>query len=204
MLIMGLQGEIMFQNNRNPLLRIISSLLMIAFVIGCKLPVSLPFLEKESEAEDDPLVVDLRSLQDASSRALEVSFDGGFPQAVSGSIPASGQDALTQAMNYLNAYANFYHLNDPNLSLELQRINEGEQADVIFYQTYQDLPVFGAQLVIHLDGNSVSGTSGNLLHDVQLDIQPVLTRQQAVNIAKQELDAPRGDIHHWQSGINHL
>ena len=202
---MGLQGEIMFRNNRSVLLRIISSLLMIAFVIGCKLPVSLPFLERESEAEkDDPLVVDLRSLQDASSRALEVSFDRGFPQAVSGSIPASGEDPLTQAMNYLNAYANFYHLNDPNLSLELQRINEGEQADVIFYQTYQDLPVFGAQLVIHLDGNSVMGTSGNLLHDVQLDTQPALDPAASCEYRQAGIGRSSGDIHYWQSGINHL
>jgi Zn-dependent metalloprotease len=55
---------------------------------------------------------------------------------------------------------------------------------VRFTQTYRGLPVFGADATVHLaaDGR-VSSAGARLVPDIQVDLQPTLTREQAVTVA---------------------
>jgi hypothetical protein len=164
------------------------SLLLVA-VLGCWLPLDEWFgwLSRE---EKHPQVAAMRLLEDASEISLEISFENGFPVSVIGSIPAGEGDAVTQALNFLNTYADLFHLDSPDLVLRLLRVNEGDQTHVSFYQTYQDIPVYAAQMVISLNGSLVTGSSGKLLYEVELDINPALTSLQAEGFAREVLEMP--------------
>ena len=55
---------------------------------------------------------------------------------------------------------------------------------VRFTQTYRGLPVFGADATVHLEtGGRVSSANARLVPDIQVDVQPALTREQAVLMA---------------------
>ncbi len=65
---------------------------------------------------------------------------------------ASG-DAEAVARAFLNAYAAVFRLDDPNRELANKRIDLDRigTTHVRFDQTYQDLPIPGAELIVHLD-----------------------------------------------------
>ncbi|HZI14867.1 MAG TPA: M4 family metallopeptidase [Myxococcus sp.] len=57
------------------------------------------------------------------------------------------------------------------------------ETHVRFKQTHEGLPVFGAELVVHLTEEGVTGTSGTLVPGLALDAEPALSREQAIDRA---------------------
>lgn len=164
-------------------------LLMLYFLtLGCQLPFA-DWLSSFNKTPQDPLLAALEKMQDVSTIPLEVSFEQGFPISVIGAFPITTGDRVTQAMNFLSTYSDLYHLDDSNYELKLLRIEDTGTADhVVFYQTYQNIPVYSAQIVISLDENTVIRSVGNLLFDITLDTETKLTALQASSIARQTLE----------------
>lgn len=77
----------------------------------------------------------------------------------------------------------------PDLSLAVQAVDE-ETGVVAFRQTYKGVPVFGAQLVVLVQGTRVTATIGSLLSDLALDVAPTLTDRQAEDAARRSVDLP--------------
>ena len=92
---------------------------------------------------------------------------------------ASGRLASTLAPPTASA-------SDPDADLALLRAERDAlgMTHVRFTQTYRGLPVFGADAAVHLaaDGR-VSSANARLAPDIQVDVQPTLTREQAVLVA---------------------
>jgi len=99
---------------------------------------------------------------------------------------ASG-DAEAVARAFLNAYAAVFRLDDPNRELAKQRIDLDRigTTHVRFDQTYHDLPIPGAALIVHLDRErSVVLVSGTYIATPRdLDGTPAISANDARAIA---------------------
>ena len=129
----------------------------------------------------------LRRLNAASAGRLEVRFENAFPRSVLGRVAVTGPDPVARAASFLDTYGDVYRLHGPGLGLVVQRVRSGRgfPADVVaFHQTYQGIPVHGAELVAWLKGDMLYGTVGKLLTHVPLDTTPAILRLEAEDIAR--------------------
>ena len=103
-------------------------------------------------------------------------LENGIPRGLLIDVKVSGNSAVERAQAFLKTYADLYRQADPALALEIRRTSEAFAEQVVFYQTYKGLPVYGAEIVISLDGDRVFSTVGGLLRaGVDLDINPGLS-----------------------------
>lgn len=137
----------------------------------------------------DPQEAALAQLRQDSQREPRLHFYDGFPGFAEISISVEGGNPTERARNFLSTYQDLYLQNDPNLNLEVLR-QEGDV--VVFFQTYKNLRVFAAQITVNLHDDTVYATAGHLLtSEVErqaLDILPAITDQDAIAIARAELD----------------
>lgn len=79
------------------------------------------------------------------------------------------------ARGYLSVCGLFFGLSDQKSELQLSRQTQSEDGRSIvrFRQTYQGIPIFGAEMVIQLNSaNNVLMVNGNMLPDIQVDPTP--------------------------------
>ncbi len=124
-----------------------------------------------------------------SSEATAVEWRNGGPASVSLRLDAPGSTPEERAYDFLRDNVNLYLVNDPNTDLVHSRTDDdpGGGSLVRFGQRYHDLPVFGAEIVVHLDIDPAGGqtqivhTSGMLMPTIRTDtayvepIDPILT-----------------------------
>ncbi len=162
-------------------------------------------------AYPSPHVAALAQLRAASSAPVTVSYQRGFPHHVTMAVPAPGGNPVARAQAFLTAYADLYYLSQPGTDLRLARVDDdGDGGTVVrFAQTYQGLPVFGAELTVHL-GTSTAGapqvtaTAGMLLLPALVDrdppariapdLVPALPAAEAEEIARQALGLPAAPV----------
>jgi Zn-dependent metalloprotease len=137
-------------------------------------------------------VAALRQLETDSESLPDLYFQNGFPRFVSGGFRVEGADAVERARNFLDTYQDLYRIANPDLQLGVRRVSEGEgETYVVFYQTYRGIEVFASEIVVTLNGDSVSAAVGGLLNgDVALDTIPTLFPTQAEEIARADLGLP--------------
>lgn len=139
----------------------------------------------------DPQVNALRRLQAASETPVRVSFAHDFPRSVAARVHTEGRDAVEHAKFFLNQYRDLYAQNSPHLQLKVRRVNRPPTEDMLFYQTYRGLEVFGAELLVSLNRRTVFHTVGGLLTaDTRLDPAPNLSEDEALNVARRQLTLP--------------
>lgn len=154
----------------------------------------LVYRSRPPEIPEDPQRTAYENLKAASERTPELYFQNGFPRGAHVSVRVDGADPVTRATNFLQTYQDLYLQSDPNLALGVLRVTDSEE-DVVFYQTYQGLPVYAAQIVVSLDGDRVYATIGGLLTDeVVLDTTPAIANVDAENIARADLNQPEAPI----------
>jgi len=164
---------------------LIAILAMLALAVAA----TLYFRNQVPSLALDPQEAALAQLRQDSQREPRLHFYSGFPGFAEISIPVEGESPVERARNFLSTYQDLYLQNDPNLSLEVLR-QEGEV--VVFFQTYKTLRVFAAQIAVNMEDDTVFATVGRLLtSEVErqaLDLLPAMTDQDAVAIARVELD----------------
>ena len=130
-------------------------------------------------------------LSAASLTPLELSLQDGFPRGVVGRIPVPGAGPVERAQAFLDQYRDFYLQSDPRLELHFRRLAGPDLEDVLFYQTYSGLPVYGGEILVTLKGGEVFGTAGGLLPaGIDLETVPNLAAEDAESIARSALDQP--------------
>jgi len=93
-----------------------------------------------------------------------------------------GDDGLAQAEWFIGEYADLLRL-DPAADLQLLRRSRDDR-HIFFRQLYQDIPVYGAELGVHLDdAGNVSSLGGIYLLELAVDAQPALDAAQAEALA---------------------
>ncbi len=126
-----------------------------------------------------PQIRTLRRLENDSLRAPTVELVGGIPRFVDARvlIPAElPDDPVVRALDFLGRYRDMYRLTDPAAQLFLNRLRTdrfGEQ-HLRFGQQFGGIPVFGAQIVLHLAGHLVRGTAGNYLPEPPASGDPMV------------------------------
>jgi Zn-dependent metalloprotease len=178
----------MIRSHISPLRLIYVIAILILISIACNLPSAVTRTPAPSarESESDPQVAALRKLERASETKPDLYIQNGFPRFVQFSIPLEGADVVERARNFLLTYRDLYLQSNPDLNLEVLRVN-GETG-VTFYQTYKGILVFAAEIVVSLDGADGFATVGGLLKsDISVDIIPDILASQAEQIAATHL-----------------
>jgi len=138
-----------------------------------------------------PQVTALHDLQAASQTPIEVRFAHGFPRGVHTRTTASGATPVDRARNFLEKYADLYRQSSSDLALLVRRAKTGADQNVLFYQTFRGIEVFGGELLVVMRGRQVRATIGGLLAgDVRLTTKPYLSENQAEERARAELSRP--------------
>ena len=137
----------------------------------------------------EPQLVALRELQAASETPLRVTFANGFPRTLIARVQTEGSNTVERARFFLRQYRDLYAQNSPNLALNVRHVNTPPNEDVLFYQTYRGLEVFGAGLLVSLDDRSIFHIGGALLTaNTRVDTQPAILERQAETIVRQQLE----------------
>lgn len=122
----------------------------------------------------------MQQLRNESQRTPEFRFEAGIPRYIGMRVPmpaALPDDPVLQALDFLERYKHLYRIDAPK-DLYLQRIKtnqfhqvgggnpEPAERHLFFGQQKDGIPVHGATLVVHMRGNTITGTNGNYLADI--------------------------------------
>ncbi|TET31796.1 MAG: hypothetical protein E3J69_09725 [Anaerolineales bacterium] len=174
----------------------LGSLIVISiFIVWTVMENRQPKLQEPSDVPLDPQSIAYEELKSASRRLPQLSVENGFPRGVLVDIAVPGNSAVERAQKFLEIYTDLYRQNDPALALAVRRTGESFGEHVTFYQTYKDLPVYAAEIVVSLDGENVfSSVGGLLIAGLDIDINPGLSNRVAEDIVRSDLKLPEAPI----------
>ena len=141
---------------------------------------------------DDLQVVSLRKFQRRSLVPATVRMREGFPSHLQGRILVAGTTPLEQARSFARDYRQLLRVSDPDQELFLSRVEPAQISTlslVTLAQSYRGIPVFGAEVAIHLADGEALNVLGFLLPTEELaarlpDVTPRLTAEKAEEIVK--------------------
>ena len=93
-----------------------------------------------------------------------------------------GGDSYTRAQWFLNEYKDLLRLTDPAQQLQLSQYDEAN-LHPRFRQLQDGIPIYPAELVVHLDGDSVIGLTGTYLPDVTTLPEPYIDLTAVTDLA---------------------
>jgi Zn-dependent metalloprotease len=76
----------------------------------------------------------------------------------------------------------------PDLALAVRGTQGPDDEVVAFYQTYKGVEIYGASLLVFVDGERVIATVGSLVSDLDLEVRPRLTDSEAEQAARDALE----------------
>ncbi|MDD5467895.1 MAG: M4 family metallopeptidase [Anaerolineales bacterium] len=94
------------------------------------------------------------------------------------------------AREFLRTYGSLFGIQDADRDLKILRTrsNESPRTMARFQQVYRDIPVLGGEIIVNLEGGaSVLSASGEALPDIEIDINPLISAQAAVEQAKEKI-----------------
>jgi Zn-dependent metalloprotease len=109
------------------------------------------------------------------------------PPVTAESIPPKDQQAVCDGLTYVEAHGAEVGVSDPIRELRARSVAGDAQGEihVRFDQLHQGVPVFGHQLIVHLDSGGVpQSMTGNFLDGITTPTQAGITGQTAVAIAR--------------------
>jgi len=129
---------------------------------------------------------DLEYKTDRSTGQVDyiASKTGNIPINLTGLAELNSETAANQ---FLAEYGSYFGLS--NSAEELAQV-ENEKDDLgmshlVYDQKYKGVPVMGGQIVVHLaDNSAVKSANGQVVPDINLNVSPKLSREQAVATAK--------------------
>ena len=182
--------------NKHVLLR----LLLIAVLLGAAVPLSLGASARPAESGSHAAFV---RLQARSSGALTVNWDtlSDTPNFLSGRQPvtrlpyqptaAEAGTPVAIARGFLDDNRALFKLRSVAADLQFLRNEADKQlgwSHVRLAQVYQGIPVFGRQLVVHLDAqNQVVAVTGQFRPEIDLNTEPQVIKADAEKIALDDL-----------------
>lgn len=142
----------------------------------------------------DPQRLAYERLTAESAVAPALTFHNGFPRGVLADVRVEGEGAAERARAFLARFRDLYLQADPALELHLRRVSESGE-DVLFFQTYAGIPVYGGEIVVSLQGDRFQASVGGLLPGgVQLDTTPGLAPQDGEALAREAIGQPQAPI----------
>ncbi len=119
----------------------------------------------------------------------------GVPSAIRGlELPRQAADPARAALDALDrlgpAFRRRVHDGFTAGTVEHDRLG---QEHVRVQQTYRGVPVVGGELVVHMDREAVVGVSGRFVPDLDLDVTPAISREDAAGYAQAWVAADGGE-----------
>ncbi|WP_094226992.1 M4 family metallopeptidase [Methanolobus psychrotolerans] len=117
---------------------------------------------------------------------IEIKWDEktGSPLRVKGILARSGQkDPGNAAMEFMDANKELFLLNSVQKEMLLKKVYTDRIGirHVRMQQIYKELPVFGSEIIVHIDSNdNIKGTTGKLAPNLDLPDKPKITDEQAI------------------------
>ncbi len=139
---------------------------------------------------NDPQLQGLRRLEANSTIPVRARFRNGIPAYIHARVPTGGTpaDPLGQARAFLDAYKDLYRLIDATTQFRLERrtVEPGE-SHLALQQMHSGVPVYGAELSIHIRNNQFTSSNGAYLPDLQVSTIPSVTPRMAEQSAKADV-----------------
>ncbi len=174
--------------------------LLIAALLSAAVPLSL---SAAARPEQTGAQAAFNRLQARSDAALVVSWDArsGVPRYLSGADPkarlpyqptaAEAGNPVAIARGFLDDNRALFKLRSVSAELQFLR-NEADRqlgwSHVRMSQVYRGIPVFGRQLVVHLDtNNAVVAVTGQFRPEIDLNTEPRVNKADAEQIALDEM-----------------
>ena len=143
----------------------------------------------------------VQDLIDATNGKAQVSVDRNTGQARFVRLPKGNKSASKappqgRAMGFLRKHGDAFGVSDANAELTAVGTRSGAMGTQhsIFRQTYNGLPVFGAELRAHFDANGdMFAVNGNFVSKINVDTNPNLTADEAAaratrTVSQQQLE----------------
>lgn len=142
----------------------------------------------------------MQMLRNESQKTPEFRFENGIPHFISMRLPipaALPDDPVIQALDFFDRYKYLYRINEPRKDFYLKRIKTNrfdeigggnpEPSDLeqhlFFGQQKDGIPVYGANLAMHMRGNMITSTNGNYLKDIPAFTLPAVQSPAAEAVA---------------------
>ena len=139
----------------------------------------------DSSAGDARQMAGFARLQAASLITPTLRLERGAVRFATLDVPVPTNilsDGLSRAQWFTRVFSDALRLDDPETELQLMRRSPDDQT-LFFRQRHLGIPVFPAELAVHLDNGHVSIISGGYLPDISLAPTPKLTASQAETLA---------------------
>ncbi|MEA5079899.1 MAG: M4 family metallopeptidase [Anaerolineaceae bacterium] len=180
---------------------IISGILILALLLQSipTQPVNANYAEEQvtTENQQEPLTSSDQPVINTSDETGKVTFIGASENG-SLEIPGIGISSLSandMSAAALDAYAPLFGIASPTTDLSLQTTDSMDRTGNYYryQQTYLGIPVMAGEIVVNIspEGKLIS-MSGEASPDLSLDIDPVITTQQAISAAQELLVARYG------------
>lgn len=133
------------------------------------------------------------NLRDDPTLTLYSENDNGIPDFVQGNLmttKAMPGNEFQSALNFFDQNRGAFKMQDPQSELSLGRIDVDAQGlrHIRMNQKYQDLPVIGGELVAHFKADgSLKAVNGNYEPFIDIDVNPLYSENDAVQIAYDDL-----------------
>lgn len=103
---------------------------------------------------------------------------------------------MLSARDFLEKHKSYFDLKNINKELKFteKRRDSLGMSHIRYSQNYQNIPIFGAQIIVHLAKDfSVSSANGKTISVVSLNTKPDIPEDEAATIAKEEYKKKYGD-----------
>jgi Zn-dependent metalloprotease len=143
--------------------------------------------------------VTFKSLDIVSLNALKSGLNPGkindrkVPTYIEGSLKSTGKRGLTTenlALEYLDAAAPLMQIKEPTQEFKIKSIEQDalEMTHVRLQQMVKGLPVYGAEIIIHGEGQNFDFLNGTYFPTIEMEnVTPVYESHQTISIAETDL-----------------
>lgn len=131
-------------------------------------------------------------LEQSSDAPVTIQYDQGVPRFMKGEVAVEGATPSERSYAYLERFNEVYALDAPQQELEVVEVESGSGTDhVRLEQQEGEVPVYGGELVVHMEGQDVVSTTGTYLADVP-KLEPKVEAEAALATAREAAGIVKG------------
>jgi bacillolysin len=141
-------------------------------------------------------------MRSESREPLDIKYtENSVPYLISGKFTVgakAGTGAEAVVRNFLNENKDVFRMRDAEGELRIRsdEVDQSGLRTIRFAQQHDGIPVYGGDLVAHLDGDgALTSVNGNYLPEISVDTTPAIPAAEAIGIAKGALGLIDDDIH---------
>ena len=175
------------------------AIIRILFVLSLLV---LLFFSQKSIAQivqTDSLIQKAKSLYQSIER-FDVNSSNGTPRSIRGILAKNvNLNDAVQVKQFLHNSKSMFRINETSDNFATKKVIKDELniTHVKLGQTYKGVPVFGSELIVHSNAsNTIIEVNGRFTPDLNIDVTPGITSQNALNIGLADLGPAE---YRWQN-----